>query len=169
MKRKQKGSENQKRSSPSTTPPTNPRFGGDVEVVGRIPTVPSILRAVADLTQMRFVVIAKVTNKKWIACAFLDEMEFGLPPGGELEVATTLCSEVREHRAPIVIENASIDPIYCEHPTPKKYGIESYIAVPIILKSGEFFGTLCAIDSRPANLSGETILESMNLFAELVA
>src|SRR5688500_824025 len=142
---------------------------GDVQVVGRIPTVPSILRAVADLTQMRFVVIAKVTGEKWIACAVLDEMELGLPVGGELEVATTLCSEVRDHRNPIVIENASVDPVYCEHPTPKKYGIESYIAVPIVLKNGEFFGTLCAVDSRPADLSDETIVASMILFAELVA
>ncbi|MEO8573063.1 MAG: PAS domain S-box protein [Pyrinomonadaceae bacterium] len=167
MKGKQKGSQTQ-------TPPTDASAddvgpAGVVEAVSRLQTVPSILKAVADLTQMRFVVIAKVTNHKWIACAVLDEMDFGLPPGGELEVATTLCSEVRDHRNAIVIENASTDPVYCEHPTPKKYGIESYIAVPITLKNGEFFGTLCAVDSRPADLSGATILDSMRLFAELVA
>src|SRR5688572_21489225 len=118
---------------------------------------------------MRFVVIARVTGTQWIACAVLDEMDFGLAPGGELEVATTLCSEVRDHRTPIVIEHASTDDTYCDHPTPRKYGIESYIAVPIVLKNGEFFGTLCAVDSRPAELSDETILASMSLFADLVA
>ena len=169
MKRKQKGPENKKPNLSSDADPNDGMSDGDVEVVGRIPTVPSILRAVADLTQMRFVVIAKVTDQRWIACAVLDEMEFGLPPGGELEVATTLCSEVRDHKSPIVIENASLDPVYCDHPTPKKYGIESYIAVPIVMKNGEFFGTLCAVDSKPARLKDETILESMNLFAELVA
>ncbi|HUR97090.1 MAG TPA: PAS domain S-box protein [Pyrinomonadaceae bacterium] len=142
---------------------------GDAEVVGRLHAVPSILKAVADLTRMRFVVIAKVTGSEWTACAVLDEMDFGLAPGGKLEVATTLCSEVRDHRNPILIENASLDPIYCQHPTPKKYGIESYIAVPITLKNGQFFGTLCAIDSRPADLPGRTILDSMQLFAELIA
>ena len=92
-----------------------------------------------------------------------------MPPGGELEVATTLCSEVRDRRDPIVIGHASRDKTYCNHPTPKKYGIESYIAVPITLKSGEFFGTLCAVDSKPADLSADAILDSMNVFAELIA
>ena len=117
-----------------------------VEAIERITAVPDILRAVSDLTGMRFVVIARVTDQRWIACAVLDKMNFGLVPGGELEVATTLCSEVRDHRNPIAIEHASVDTVYCDHPTPKKYGIESYIAVPIVLKNGEFFGTLCALD-----------------------
>ncbi|HEX6124363.1 MAG TPA: PAS domain S-box protein [Pyrinomonadaceae bacterium] len=141
----------------------------DVQSIGRIVTVPAILKAVAELTKMRFVVIARVTDRRWIACAVLDEMDFGLPPGGELEVATTLCSEVRDQRTPIVIEHASEDSVYCNHPTPKKYGIESYIAVPIIQKNGEFFGTLCAVDSRPADLSNQIIVDSLRLFAELIA
>jgi PAS domain S-box-containing protein len=141
----------------------------DLESVERIFTVPAILKAVAELTGMRYVVIARVTEDRWVACAVLDEMDFGLPPGGELEVATTLCSEIRDRNEPIVIENASEDGVYCNHPTPKLYGIESYIAVPIVLKNGEFFGTLCAVDSRPADLSSPLILNSMKLFSELVA
>ena len=169
MKRKQKGSENQKAGLPAKASSPDVKTGDPVKIFGRIQTVPSILRAVADLTKMRFVVIAQVTDEHWIACAVLDAMGFGLLPGGELEVTTTLCSEIHDHLTPIVIEHASTDSVYCDHPTPKKYGIESYIAVPIILKNGEFFGTLCAVDSRPASLSGATILESMKLFAELVA
>src|SRR5689334_13804885 len=115
---------------------------------------------------MRFVVVAKVTRDQWVACAVLDRMDFGLPVGGELEVTTTLCNEVQDRLAPIVIGHASEDAVYCKHATPKKYGIESYIAVPIILKCGEFFGTLCAVDSRPAGLN-QTIVESLTLFAEL--
>ena len=142
---------------------------GDVQSIGRIAAVPAILRAVSELTGMRFVVIARVTDERWVACAVLDEMDFGLIPGGELEVATTLCSEVRDHRNAIVIQHASQDSVYCNHPTPKKYGIESYIAVPILKKNGEFFGTLCAVDSRPADVSTEVVLRSLSLFAELIA
>ena len=155
-----------KKKSTSKVEPENP--ANDVESVGRINAVPAILEAVAELTGMRYVVIAKVTNDRWVACAVLDKMKFGLRPGGELEVATTLCSEVRDNSEPIVIGHVSEDAVYCDHPTPKLYGIESYIAVPIILKSGEFFGTLCAIDSRPADLSDKTILTSMKLFSALV-
>ena len=165
MKRKQKGPETEKTSSSSDASPADAKSASDVEVVGRIPTVPSILRAVADLTQMRYVVIARVTDEKWTACAVLDEMEFGLPPGGELEVATTLCNEVRDHKSPIVIENASADPVYCEHPTPKKYGIESYIAVPIVLKDGVFLRNGLGLDlggltPRPDQLVGVSFVDN---------
>ena len=112
-----------------------------VEAVERVTTVPAILKVMSELTGMRYAVVARVTDNRWIACAVLDRMDFGLPPGGELEVASTLCSEVRDQKAPIVIEHASKDTVFCNHPTPKKYGIESYIAVPIVLESGEFFGT----------------------------
>jgi hypothetical protein len=32
-----------------------------------------------------------VTEDRWIACSVLDEMDFGLKPGGELEAEPTLC------------------------------------------------------------------------------
>ena len=169
MKHKTRSPKNRDAGGPSKGGATRRAAEADIEAVSRISKVPSILRAVAEITKLRFVVIARVTEGSWTACAVLDQMEFGLPVGGELEVASTLCSEVRDHRTPIVIEHATQDPVYCAHPTPKQYGIESYIAFPIILKNGKFFGTLCAIDSRPADLSAKTILESMELFAELIA
>ena len=165
MKRKNEGLKDAESGLSPGQSPAESGANHDVDRVASLRTVPAILKAVAELTRMRFVVIAKVTQKQWLACAVLDEMEFGLPVGGELEVATTLCSEVRDRRAAIVIGHASQDATYCNHPTPRKYGIESYIAVPIIEKTGEFFGTLCAVDSRPADLSNETIVESLNLFA----
>ena len=49
-----------------------------VESIGRVSAVQSILKAVSELTGMRYVVVARVTDERWIACAVLDEMEFGL-------------------------------------------------------------------------------------------
>jgi len=169
VKRNREAPDNDKADVSSESPAGDSGAQRAVESVSRIVNVRDILKAVSNLTGMRYVVVARVTDDRWIACAVLDEMEFGLGPGGELEVATTLCSEVRDHRNPIVIEHASEDTVYCDHPTPKKYGIESYIAVPIILKNGEFFGTLCAVDSKPADLSSPMILESLDLFAQLIA
>ena len=140
-----------------------------ISAISNIDDIPAVLDAVSRTTGMRYVVIAKVTAGSWTACAVLDKLDFGLAVGGELEVATTLCSEVRDKREPIVIDHASKDPVFCNHPTPKKYGIESYIAVPIVRKDGEIFGTLCAIDSRPADLSSDLIVQSLELYAELIA
>ena len=53
-------------------------------------------------------------------------------------------------------------------PTPRIYGLESYVSVPILRANGEFFGTLCAIDARPADIEAPGILKSIELFAELI-
>ena len=49
------------------------------------------------------------------------------------------------------------------------YAFQSYISMPIILADGSFFGTLCAIDPRPAPLKTPEIIGMFRLFAELIA
>jgi hypothetical protein len=46
-----------------------------------------------------------------------------------------------------VIEHASQEPVFCDHPTPKMYGFESYFSFPIYPTEGEYFGTLCGLDA----------------------
>lgn len=118
---------------------------------------------------MGFAAVARVTESSWIACAVHDEIGFGLTAGGELDVHTTLCKEVREARSPIVIDHASQDPLYCTHHTPRTYSIESYVSVPIVLPGGDYFGNLCAIDPRPAEVKNEKTLAIFQHFAHLIA
>ena len=117
---------------------------------------------------MGFAAVARVTQDQWVACAVRDEIEFGLVPGGELVVSTTICNEIRGSGLPVVIDHVAEDPGFREHPTPKLYGFQSYISVPIIT-SGAFFGTLCAIDPRPNILSTKQTVGMVELFADLIA
>lgn len=144
-------------------------FQSDIEAVQRIDAVPTILDVVCSTTGMGFAAVARVTEDRWIACQVLDNVHFGLPAGGELKVETTLCHEVRQHHEVIVIDNVAEDPVYCEHHTPRIYGLQSYISVPIVLPDGTFFGTLCAIDPKPHKLSNPQTLATFKLFAELIA
>lgn len=141
----------------------------DIAAIARISAVPTILRVVSQVTGLRLALVARVTRESWVACAVLDQMEFGLGVGDQLEVATTLCSEVRDSHEPIIIEHASREPEFCDHPTPRLYGLESYIAVPIFRPNGEYFGNVCALDSRPATLRDDKTLPMMKLFAELIS
>jgi signal transduction histidine kinase len=141
----------------------------DIAAVARISAVPTILRVVTQITGLRLALVARVTRESWVACAVLDQMEFGLGVGDQLEVATTLCSEVRDTHEPIIIEHASREPEFCDHPTPRLYGLESYIAVPIFRPNGEYFGNVCALDSLPATLRDDKTLSMMKLFAELIS
>ena len=140
----------------------------DIAAIGRIGAVPMILRVISEVTGLRLALVARVTDSTWTACAVLDRMNFGLDVGGQLAVATTLCSEVRDSHEPIIIEHASQDPEFCAHPTPKMYGFESYIAVPIFREDGKYFGNVCALDSNPVELRDEKTLPMMRLFAELI-
>jgi signal transduction histidine kinase len=141
----------------------------DVAAVGRIEAVPTILEVVCRTTGMGFAAVARVTEDRWIACSVRDEIQFGLQPGAELKVETTICNEIRQSREMVVIDNVAEDEIYCRHPTPSMYGFQSYFSTPIILPNGKFFGTLCAIDPRPARLKTPETIGMFRLFAELIA
>ena len=145
------------------------KFSADIEAVRRIDAVPVILDMVKHLTGMRFAAVARVTEHNWVACAVDDSIDFGLTPGGELVLESTICHEIRQHHMPVIFANASNHPLYAQHNTPKTYGLESYISIPIIKANGDFFGTLCAIDSVPATLDEPAIIKTLTLFAQLIA
>lgn len=141
----------------------------DIEKVNQIPIVSTMLEVICRTTGMGFAAIARVTTERWIACSVRDEIQFGLERGGELEISTTICNEIREHRQPVVIDHVAEDALYANHHTPKQYRFQSYISIPIFLKNGAFFGTLCAIDPKPAQLKNTKTIGMFNLFAELIA
>ena len=151
------------------SPDSQESLARDLGAVARISAVPSILRMICDETGMGFAAVARVTDTSWTACAVQDNVGFGLKPGGQLELQTTLCFESRAARAPIIIDKFSESATYRGHHTPAIYGLESYISVPIILPNGEYFGNLCAIDARPAQVSETRIVRMFEVFANLIA
>ncbi|WP_226688194.1 GAF domain-containing sensor histidine kinase [Stutzerimonas stutzeri] len=140
----------------------------DLLTVQRISAVPAILQVVSETTGLRFAALARVTETNWTACAVLDRIEFGLKVGGELEVTTTLCSEIHASHQPIIISQVSTDPDYRNHHTPRIYGFESYISVPVLRADGSFFGTLCALDPEPRDLSSPATRAMFESFARLL-
>ena len=144
-------------------------FERDIAKVSGIAAVSTILDVVSRTTGMGFTAVARVTEDRWITCASRDQLAFGLKPGDELKVETTICHEIRQSREAVVIDNVSEDAAFCNHHTPTQYGFQSYISVPIILPDGSFFGTLCAIDPKPRKLRTPEVIGMFKLFAELIA
>lgn len=144
-------------------------FTRDIAAVARLTSVPFMLRLICQDTGMGFAAVARVTDDAWVACAVQDNIGFGLKVGNELAIGTTLCKEARQANAPIVIDHASVDPVYRNHHTPRIYGIESYISVPIVRANGEHFGNLCAVDPKPAAISDPRTLRMFKTFAEMIA
>ncbi len=93
-------------------------FEDDIAAVRRIDAVHRILEVVCRTTGMGFAAVARVTEERWVCCAVRDEISFGLEPGGELKVETTICHEIRQHQKAVVINNVAEDGTYCGHQTP---------------------------------------------------
>lgn len=143
-------------------------FQADIIAVEGIAAVQTILNVVCRTTGMGFAAVARVTDDRWVACSVKDDIAFGLVPGGELPVATTICDAIRSSGTGVVIDHVSEDPAFQAHPTPEMYGFQSYISMPINLPDGSFFGTLCAIDPRPARLNTPEIIGMFRMFADLI-
>jgi signal transduction histidine kinase len=141
----------------------------EVAMFSRIPAVDSILEVICRMTGMGFAAVARVTADRWIACAVKDDINFGLKPGGELDIRTTICHEIEKNKHTVVIDHVATDEKYEGHHTPLIYGFQSYISTPIMLSGGRFFGTLCAIDPNPAKLNTTETVGMFKLFADLIA
>ena len=128
-----------------------------------------ILAEVAAITGMGFVAVARVTETRWIACQVLDQIDFGMTPGDELRISTTICNDIRQSGKTVVIDNVADQPKWLTHPAPALYGFKSYVSLPIFLADGSFYGTLCAIDPQPRKLDRPDIIPALRDFAARVA
>ncbi|SMY07584.1 Bacteriophytochrome [Flavimaricola marinus] len=143
-------------------------FQEDIEAISRNRSVPTLLETALLATGMGFSAVARVTDARWVTCQVVDRIAFGLKPGDELQIESTLCHEVRQFDQEIVINDVLTDPLYVYHHCPARYGFRSYISVPIRRANGEFFGTLCAIDPNPNDLKNDRVLSMFRLFAKLI-
>ncbi|WP_126947247.1 GAF domain-containing sensor histidine kinase [Xanthomonas sp. BRIP62418] len=148
--------------------PLPPELRADIARVGRLSSVPDVLTVLTRLTGMGFAAVARVTDTRWITCQVRDDLAFGLAPGDELPLVTTFCDSVRTQGNALWFGHASEHPVFRDHPTPRLYGFESYVSVPIKFDDGSVFGTLCALDPLPRVMDGP-LVEKVELLAQLLA
>ena len=128
-----------------------------------------MLEVICRSTGMGFAAVARVTADRWIVCQLIDKIEFGLKPGDELKIKTTICDEIRENNLAVYIDCVAEAPMWQLHPTPILYGFQSYVSVPVYRPDGSFFGTLCAIDPDPhAVSSAESVAAIEGLAREVM-
>lgn len=145
------------------------RIEAALELVGRIDAVHKILGAVRHLTGMGLVAIVRTVEDHWILCDVLDSNDTGLRPGDVFDLDTMICADVEDMRQPIVIDCVDDDARYADHPARQRADFRSFLSFPITLKDGTVFGTLCAFDPETRGLQGESVLETLGLFADLLA
>lgn len=131
--------------------------------------IKSMLEDVCRVTGMGFAAVARVTEDQWIVCQLLDKIEFGLNPGDELAIKTTICDDIRRTGKGVIIDDVVSQDEWRTHPVPILYGFRSYISLPIVRADGSFFGTICAIDPEPRSLRSTEIVAMMEDYARRIA
>ena len=101
-------------------------FRDDIIAIQDNVSVPTMLETICLATGLRFAAVARVTEQRWITCSTIDTLDFGLAPGNELVVESTLCLGARHCVTEIIINDAERDEVYRYHRTPK-HGFRSYL------------------------------------------
>lgn len=143
-------------------------FQADITMLAGSSLIGTILETVMLATNMRFAAVARVTADRWIACRTVDEVNFGLNAGDEIEIESTFCQSVHQTSKKVVFNDAATDMVYGGHPIAAKFGIASYASIPIHRGDGTFFGTLCAIDTEPRDIKHPRAQAMLEMFADII-
>ena len=133
----------------------------DIATIGRISAVPAMPKVISDMTGLRFAAVARVTDDTWTACAVFDQLDFGLGVGGELDLTTTICHEIRGSHVSVVIDKASEDPL-----TLKSFGhlsIRLHATEALLERAGEY------LDRAQADSNAQTVAAASIAVAEVRA
>lgn len=147
-------------------------FEIDIASIGKMESIPLILSLVKATTGLRFAAVARVTTSRWVACAVDDSIGLELAVGSERLTAETLCGQVHDLRRSLVFGSgfAELSRLGYEAVAPSDLpAVQSHISIPIITANGELFGTLCALDVMPVTLNKQSAINTLELFAQLIA
>ncbi|WOI56129.1 GAF domain-containing sensor histidine kinase [Palleronia sp. LCG004] len=148
---------------------TDHSFIREIADIQAVEQVSPILDVCTRVTGMRFAAVTCITGDQWTVCDVVDHLGLGLEPGAVLDLDETFCKAVRETGAPVTIDDAERDPSLRDHAVYRRFGARSHIAVPIVRADGTLFGTLCALDPDPKELSQSGIVAMFELFSRMIA
>ncbi len=107
-----------------------------------------ILQEAAELLDVDAALVMNAGREGWRVYAVADRRGISIKEGMRFPFKDIFCGTVRETRQPVVINDASRSAEFSDHPGLVKYGIHSYLGVPVFV-GNELFGTLCTLSRSP--------------------
>ncbi|MER0238880.1 GAF domain-containing protein [Fulvimarina sp. MAC8] len=86
---------------------------------------------------------------------------------GETPITHSFCQHVVDRHAPLIVEDARLDPLLKDNPAIGDIGVVAYLGVPLSLPDGEIVGALAAIHNEPHSWS-DTDIRRLNSVAQMV-
>jgi GAF domain-containing protein len=89
--------------------------------------------------------------------------------GGSDPLEESFCLRVVDGRLPRAIRNARANPKAAHLPATQQIGIGAHLSVPVVLRDGRVYGTLCCFSHRSQPGLGDREVEALQSVARLVA
>ena len=155
----------------ATAAHSRPSTDSDLDADGTNRTLNEILRSMRKLLEMDIafvtafegdqVVVRHVEN----STASADILEVGQSSAFE----QTYCKRVVDGRFPNAIPDTSKLQEAHELPATSAVKIGAYISVPVVLRNGDVYGTLCCISHTPRSALGNRQIDALRKVAEMVS
>jgi Signal transduction histidine kinase len=95
-------------------------------------------------------------------------VEEALGPLREVPLTHSICRYVVAEQAPIVMEDARLDPLFRDNGAVREHGAVAYAGMPILDGEGHALGALCVIDGEPRRWT-QRDLATIRLLADWVS
>ena len=132
-------------------------------------SVPEVLKMLRERMRMDIVFVSEFTGgRRVIRHADRAPGCSVMPTGFTDDLETTWCQRVVDGRIPQLIANVPVFRKTGELPA-VPFAVGSYLSTPLILPSGEIYGTLCCLSSDPSPYATERSLKTLRYTAQLAA
>jgi len=112
--------------------------------------------------------VTRTQGEDWITLQ-VEDHGYGVQEGDVFCWSDSFCSRMVEGKGPCVAPQVSSVPAYVEAPIGREVSIGAYVGIPLVLRDGSLFGTLCAIDPDPQSEKVREELPTIQLLAQLLS
>lgn len=98
-----------------------------------------------------------------------EHQQFRVAPGDRMPLASTHCQRMLDGRIGSLVSDLAAEPHTRDLDVTTGLGLRAYAGVPVRLRSGEVYGTLCAVDTRPHPELSERHAELLRFLSALAA
>jgi PAS domain S-box-containing protein len=137
-------------------------------------TSPAGMSRLLDLARrqlgMPIAFLARLDGDDWVVASLAGEHErFGIAEGDTMRLADAHCQGMLDGRIGSTVADLAAEPETRDLDVTKGLGLRAYAGVPIRLRSGEIYGTLCAVDTQPHPELSNRHTELLTFLSELAA
>lgn len=137
----------------------------------RLATLSTLLRKVREQLRMDVVFVSEFTRGLRVF-RYVDKAP-GEPDvvreGGADPLEESFCQRIVDGRLPMRIRDARRHPEAAKLPATRAVGVGGHLSVPVVLRDGTIYGTLCCFSHRAMNWLADRDEHTMRAIADLIA